>query len=67
MHDIRVERIIVVGVPKNFAGKTVKVRQGGKEWDAGVISSTSNSAKASSLVIRDPKVRIGEDWEIRFK
>jgi len=66
MHEIRVERIIVVGVPKNFAGKTVKVRQGGKEWDATAISSTSNSPKASSLVIRDPRVRIAEDWEIHF-
>jgi hypothetical protein len=66
MHNIRVERIIVVGVPNNFAGKTVKVRQAGKEWDAGVIRTKSNSAKASSLVIRDPKVCIGEDWEIHF-
>jgi hypothetical protein len=66
MSDIRVERIILVGVPGNYAGKTVKVKQGGKEWTAGVISSTSNSSKASSLVIRDPKVHVGEDWEIHF-
>jgi len=66
MREIRVERIIIVGVPKNFAGRTVKVKQGGKEWDATVIGSTSNSPKASSLVIRDPRVRIAEDWEIHF-
>jgi hypothetical protein len=66
MSDIRVERIILVGVPGHYAGKTVKVKQGDNEWTAGVISSTSNSAKASSLVIRDPKVLVGEDWEIYF-
>jgi hypothetical protein len=66
MADIRIERIIVVGVPGQYAGKTVKVNQGGKEWNAGVISSTPHSTKASSLVIRDPRVRVGEDWEIHF-
>ena len=62
MRDIRIERIIILGVPKKFTGKTVKVLQSGKEWDTMVI----RSPKTESIVIRDPKVRIGEDWEIHF-
>jgi mannosyl-oligosaccharide alpha-1,3-glucosidase len=66
MQDIRVERIILVGIPKKFTGSTVKVIQSGKEWDTTVLKSKSLSGKARSIIIRDPKVRIGEDWEIQF-
>jgi hypothetical protein len=65
MHDIRVERVIVVGVPKKFTGSKVKVTQNDKEWETTVTLSTT-PGKARSIVIRDPKVRIGEDWEIHF-
>jgi hypothetical protein len=63
MKDIRVERIIIVGVPSKFTGDTVKVMQGGKEWTTTVETSTPQG-KARSIVIRDPKVSVGEDWEI---
>ena len=62
MKDIRVERIIIVGVPQKFTGKTVKVSQGGQEWDTIV----TKFKKTRRIIIRDPKVRIGEDWEIHF-
>ena len=65
MKDIRVERIIIVGVPTKFTGETVKVTQGGKEWETTVATLTP-TGKAQSVVIRDPKVSIGEDWEICF-
>jgi mannosyl-oligosaccharide alpha-1,3-glucosidase len=65
MHDIRVERVIIVGVPKKFTGSKVKVTQDDKEWETTVTLSTT-PGKARSIVIRDPKVRIGEDWEIHF-
>ena len=65
MNDIRVERIIVVGVPKKFTGDRVKVTQEGKTWETTVTFSTEKG-KARSIVIRDPKVRIGQDWEIHF-
>jgi hypothetical protein len=65
MHDIRIERVIVVGVPKKFTGSKVKVTQDDKEWETTVTLSTT-PGKAKSIVIRDPKVRIGEDWEIHF-
>ena len=62
MQDIRIERIVMVGVPKNFLGETVKVTQGGKQWDTTVLPSN----KPNTFIIRDPKVRIGEDWVIQF-
>jgi hypothetical protein len=66
MQDIRIERIIIVGVPSKFTGKQVKVLQGGKEWDTTVTTISSSSGKAGIITIRDPKVCIGEDWEIHF-
>ena len=65
MQDIRIERILVVGAPKKYAGKTVTVKQGGKEWTTST-SASATAGKAQVLTVRDPKVRIGEDWEIQF-
>ena len=65
MQDIRVERIIVVGVPKKFAGSKVKIMQRGKEWETST-SSVTKQGKARVLTIRNPNVRIGGDWEIHF-
>lgn len=62
MQDIRIERIIILGIPKNFVGKTVKVTQSEKEWD----TTVTMSSKTKTIVIRDPKVLVGEDWEIHF-
>ena len=63
VQDIRIERIIIIGVPKIFTGTIVKVTQSGQEWDTTVIKDPDNTR---SIVIRDPKVRICEDWEIKF-
>jgi len=64
--DIRIERVIVVGAPKTFAGKTVKVLQGGKDWETSVETIGAKSGKAGSIIIRDPKVSISQDFEIYF-
>jgi hypothetical protein len=66
MQDIRIERVIIIGVPKKFAGSTVKITQGDEEWETSVSESVASPGKARSIVIRDPKVHIGEDWEIQF-
>lgn len=65
MKDIRIERIIVVGVPKRFTGKKVQVTQAGHKWET-TVTVSETKGKARSIVIRDPKVRIGQDWEIQF-
>lgn len=66
MQDIRIERIIIVGVPKEFTGDTVKVTQSDREWETSVAEIVSSPGKARSIIIRDPKVPIGEDWKIQF-
>jgi len=63
--ELRVERIIIVGVPKKFTGNTVKVTQGSHTWET-TVTTTTTKGKARSIIIRDPKVRIGYDWEIHF-
>jgi len=65
MQDIRIERIIIVGVPKKFTGSKVTVSQGGKEWTT-TVSLLDKGAATRRIIVRDPKVRVGEDWEIRF-
>jgi len=65
MQDIRIERIILVGVPKKFRGSQVTVSQGGKEWTT-TVSSSEKGAATRRIIVRDPKVRVGEDWEIQF-
>jgi mannosyl-oligosaccharide alpha-1,3-glucosidase len=60
MHDIRIERIIMVGIPPKYTGDTVSVNQNGKTWETTVTTSPSH------IIIRDPKVAIAEDWEIHF-
>lgn len=65
MQDIRIERIVIVGVPKKFTGSQVTVSQGGKEWTTTVSSSDKGDA-TRRIIVRDPKVRVGEDWEIQF-
>jgi mannosyl-oligosaccharide alpha-1,3-glucosidase len=64
--DIRIERIIIVGVPKKFTGKNVKVLQGKGKWDVPVIYEPAVKGKAQSIVIRDPKVLVGRDWTIHL-
>jgi mannosyl-oligosaccharide alpha-1,3-glucosidase len=66
MQDIRVERVIIVGTPKKFTSSKVTVSQAGKEWTTTVTRMAGEKGKADYIVIRDPKVRIGEDWEIKF-
>jgi alpha 1,3-glucosidase len=66
--DVRVEKIVVLGLEKS--PKAVKV---GSEslaftWSSGVSASGSiMGGKASELVVKDPKVLLVQDWEIVFE
>jgi len=66
--DVRVEKIIVVGL--SAKPSSVKI-QGGQEltWEyvPGVSSGEKKEAAASLLVIRDPKVLITKDWSIEIE
>lgn len=61
---VRIEQVIILGLkaqPKN-------IQAGGIEldftWEAGVAAGTSKEGTASKLVIKDPKLKVVEDWEL---
>ena len=67
MKSVRVERIVVVGVGKEWAKKKeVEVKQGSKTWKAKVIYTEGKGGKADTAVVRDPKARITKDWSVSF-
>ena len=68
MKDVRVERIVIIGVPKEWEGiKEVKViEEGEKERRAGFMWTSAEKGKAAWAVVRDPGVRVGRGWRIEF-
>ncbi|KAJ7496651.1 glycoside hydrolase family 31 protein [Mycena latifolia] len=63
--DVRVEKVVVLGL----SGKpsSVKVEGGGElvwEYTPGIAAGGKGEGVASVLTIKDPKVRIVEDWAI---
>ncbi|KAF2403160.1 hypothetical protein EJ06DRAFT_580329 [Trichodelitschia bisporula] len=66
MEKVRVERIVLVGVPAGWKSGTVKVTEGGKNWEAEVSVVKGGKGRADTAVVRDPGVAIGRDWEVVF-
>lgn len=67
MKDVRVERVIVIGVTDEWKAKTkVAVKQGSKSWDAKITVHGAVGKAAAYAVVRDPKVAITKDWSIDF-
>lgn len=72
--DVRVERVVVLGLDK--APKSVRVKGTEEElvweWTSGTSAAGSKVAfggkagRASELVIKDPRVKVTLDWEIDF-
>jgi alpha 1,3-glucosidase len=63
MKSVGVEKIIIVGAPKTWEGKTsVKV---GKEIASLEFHGEEGNA-AAWAVVKAPKIAIGEDWKIEF-
>jgi mannosyl-oligosaccharide alpha-1,3-glucosidase len=68
--DVRVERVVVLGLDK----EPKSIKAGGKSvdfsWSAGTSAAGSKlsltAAKASELIIRDPKVLISEDFSVEI-
>jgi alpha 1,3-glucosidase len=63
MKSIGVEKVIVVGAPKDWEGKTSVMVGGGEaslEWHG------EDGGSAAWAVVRAPKIAIGEDWKIEF-
>lgn len=69
MAGIRVERVIVIGAPSEWAEKShVLVSTGASDapTEAGFKWVEGEGKKASYAVVKDPHVSIGEDWKIQF-
>jgi alpha 1,3-glucosidase len=72
MSNVRVEKVIVVGAPKKWKGKTsvVVMEEGAKESarkkSVDMEFVEGGSGHADWAVVRDPKVGIGRGWRIDF-
>ncbi|KAF7880397.1 uncharacterized protein EAF02_007243 [Botrytis sinoallii] len=63
MKKVGVEKILVVGAPKEWSGlKSVKVGS----TTAEITYHAGEGNKAAWASVRAPKVAIGEDWEVEF-
>lgn len=61
--DVRVERIVILGLEK--APRSIKTDVGESidfTWKKGTSASGKGSGKASVLTVKDPKVRVLDDW-----
>lgn len=72
MEKVRVEKIIIVGAPASWKGKTeveVSEEQGGKSVAARKVTLDFHEkadGKAAWAVVRDPAVQVGSGWKISF-
>ena len=68
MKGVVVERMVIVNAPKSWEGKTeVEVVEGASAArEVGVDFFAADSGKADWAVVKNPRVKIGEDWVVRF-
>ncbi|KAJ4346927.1 glucosidase II [Didymosphaeria variabile] len=72
MNKVRVEKVIIVGAPKTWKGKTeaIVMEEGAKESARKktiAMEFHSGSGKSADwAIVRDPKVGIGRGWKIDF-
>ncbi|KAL9124931.1 MAG: hypothetical protein Q9217_005792 [Psora testacea] len=65
MADVRIERVIFIGAPSKWQGKTsVTSEQDSKKHESQLTFRESVGGKAAWAVIKDPKVTITKDWKI---
>jgi len=66
MKDVKVERVIIVNVPKELNGmQEVSVSQGSTK-NAGLEYHAAEGRKAAWVVVRRPDVSVGADWTISY-
>ncbi|KAL2040702.1 hypothetical protein N7G274_006681 [Stereocaulon virgatum] len=67
MDQVRVEKIVVVGAPREWVGKkSVKVVEDGEERSVELGFTRGSGGRASWAVVRDPGVRVGRGWRVEF-
>ena len=68
MKDVVIERIIIVNAPKVWEGqKEVDVSEGGKGRKVLVDWFKGSEGAADWAVVKNPRVRVGEDWSMKFR
>jgi alpha 1,3-glucosidase len=67
MKDIRVEKVMIVGISDEWLEKrTAKVEVDGETWEADITVKKSKDGKVNMAIVRDPRVPITQDWKIAF-
>lgn len=67
MERVRVEKIIVVGAPGSWQGRTeVRVVEDGEGRGVEMVFERGGVGKANVAVVRDPGLGIGRDWRVEF-
>jgi alpha 1,3-glucosidase len=67
MKKVGVEKIIVIGAPGSWAGKTtVKAVEGSSTVEVPLEYYLAEGGKAAWAIVKNPKVAIGADWQIDF-
>ena len=68
MKTVRVERIILLGdfqvAPHAVTGTITQKR---KHWEANIYRVAASAEKEEHLIVRDPKVIIGENWDLHLE
>lgn len=68
MEKVVVEKIIIVGAPASWKGKSkASVREeGGRQVEAEMVFQEARDGKAAWAVVKRPAVGIGRNWQVAF-
>ncbi|PHH85981.1 hypothetical protein CDD83_10909 [Cordyceps sp. RAO-2017] len=66
MHEVFVDRIILVGAPAAWNRKEVEVESEGRRWKAKAEYHAADKGRAAFLVVGRVGARIGQDWSIKL-
>lgn len=67
MKNVRVEKIILVGVPDDWKDKkTVTVTDKEGEWKVDLEFKKGEKGYANVATVRDPKAKVAGDWIVEL-
>ncbi len=67
MSSVRVEKIIIIGAPAAWEGKsTVRVSELETDWEVEMAFFKGDGTRANWAVVRNPGVSVGRGWRVSF-
>ena len=67
MSSVRVEKIIIIGAPAAWEGKsTVRVSELETDWEVEMAFFKGDGTRANWAVVRNPGVGVGRGWRVSF-